>query len=47
MKEGKGKMIAAARDGYLIRNDFKVLRFWNNEGLQNIAGVLEVIINSC
>lgn len=37
----------AERDEYLIRNGFKVLRFWNNEVLQNIDGVLEVIINSC
>ena len=35
------------REGYLIRNGFKVLRFWNNEVLQNIDGVLEVIRNSC
>jgi len=37
----------AERDEYLIRIGFKVLRFWNNEVLQNIDGVLEVIINSC
>lgn len=37
----------AERDEYLIRNGFKVLRFWNNEVLQNIDGVLEVIRNSC
>ena len=27
------------RDSYLKRNGFKVLRFWNNEVLQNINGV--------
>jgi very-short-patch-repair endonuclease len=37
----------AERDEYLIGNGFKVLRFWNNEVLQNIDGVLEVIRNSC
>ncbi len=37
----------AEREEYLIRNGFKVLRFWNNEVLQNIDGVLEVIRNSC
>ena len=37
----------AQRGEYLIRNGFKVLRFWNNEVLQNMDGVLEVIRNSC
>lgn len=37
----------AERDGYLIRSGFKVLRFWNNEVLQNMDGVWEVIRNSC
>jgi len=37
----------AERDEYLIRNGFKVIRFWNNEVLQNMDGVLEVIRNSC
>ena len=37
----------AERDEYLVRNGFKVLRFWNNEVLQNMDGVLEVIRNSC
>jgi very-short-patch-repair endonuclease len=35
------------RDNYLVINGFKVLRFWNNEVLQNIEGVLEMIRNSC
>ena len=35
------------RDDYLIRNGFKILRFWNNEVLQNMEGVLEVIRKSC
>jgi very-short-patch-repair endonuclease len=39
----KGRAIDAKRDAYLKRNDFKVLRFWNNEVLQNIGGVMHVI----
>ena len=35
------------RDKYLIENEFKDLRFWNNEVLQNIEGVLEVIRENC
>jgi len=35
------------RDKYLIENEFKILRFWNNEVLQNIEGVLEVIRENC
>jgi very-short-patch-repair endonuclease len=31
------------RDAYLERQGWKVLRFWNNEVLQNRAGVLETI----
>jgi len=35
------------RGQYLERNGFKVLRFWNNEVLQNIQGVLEMIRSNC
>lgn len=35
------------RDTYLRQQGFQVLRFWNNEVLQNINGVLEVIRESC
>jgi very-short-patch-repair endonuclease len=31
----------------LVMNGFKVLRFWNNEVLQNLDGVLEVIRECC
>jgi 2-isopropylmalate synthase len=31
------------RDAYLANQDWKVLRFWNNEVLQNREGVLETI----
>ena len=33
----------AERDTWLKQQGFKVLRFWNNEVLMNIDGVLEVI----
>ena len=35
------------RDEWLKREGFKVLRFWNNEVLNNITGVLEVIRSHC
>ncbi len=35
------------RDGWLKEQGFKVLRFWNNEVLINIEGVLEVIRVNC
>ncbi len=37
----------AERDDYLIRNGFKILRFWNNEVLQTIEGVMEEIGKHC
>jgi very-short-patch-repair endonuclease len=35
------------RDNYLKKYGFKVLRFWNNDVLTNISGVLEVIRENC
>src|SRR3989338_3246441 len=35
------------RDTYLKQYGFKVLRFWNNEVLQNTNGVLAVIRENC
>jgi len=35
------------RDDYLRKNSFEILRFWNNEVLENINGVLEVIREQC
>ena len=35
------------RDSYLQQFGFKVLRFWNNEVLQNTNGVLEIIRENC
>ncbi len=35
------------RDACLYANGFVVLRFWNNEVIENIEGVLEVIRERC
>ena len=35
------------RDACLTANGFTVLRFWNNDVLENIEGVLEVIREQC
>ncbi len=35
------------RDDCLSANGFSVLRFWNNDVLENIEGVLEVIRQRC
>jgi len=42
-----GKDRDEERDNWLGVQGFKVLRFWNNEILQNIEGVLEVIRDHC
>jgi len=36
----------ARRDEWLAANDFRVLRFWNNDVLANIEGVLTVLLES-
>ena len=33
----------AKRDAWLQREDFRILRFWNNDVLKNLRGVLERI----
>src|SRR5262249_23515180 len=33
----------AVRDGWFAKNEFRVLRFWNNEVLQNLEGVLTAL----
>jgi len=35
------------RDAWLRSQGFRVLRFWNNEVLQNLEGVLETIRVNC
>ena len=35
------------RDRFLTENGFNALRFWNNEVIENIDGVLEVIRDEC
>jgi very-short-patch-repair endonuclease len=36
----------AVRDKWLADHNYRVLRFWNNEVLQNIDGVLQVIVEA-
>ncbi len=36
-----------ARDNCLVMNGYKVLRFWDNEVVENMDGVLEVVRTSC
>jgi very-short-patch-repair endonuclease len=35
------------RDAWLRTQGFKIQRVWNHEVLQNIEGVMEVILNNC
>ncbi len=35
------------RDRFFAENGFEVLRFWNNDVLENLEGVLEVIRKKC
>jgi very-short-patch-repair endonuclease len=40
------------RDGHLAANGYRVVRFWNNEVMENLEGVLETLLailskNSC
>jgi very-short-patch-repair endonuclease len=35
------------RDGWLESQGFKVLRFWNNDVLMNIQGVLKMVKTNC
>ncbi len=35
------------RESWLKKKGFKILRFWNNEVLRNIEGILEVISRNC
>lgn len=42
-----GKDRDEERDNWLGVQGFKVFRFWNNEMIQNIEGVLEVIRDHC
>jgi very-short-patch-repair endonuclease len=46
-QHAKDKDIDRERDRFFAKNGFKVLRFWNNEVLENIDGVLEVIRKEC
>ncbi len=37
----------AERDAYLAENGFRILRFWNNEALSNLPGVLQAVRDAC
>ena len=37
----------AERDAYLAENGFRILRFWNNDVLSNLSGVLQAISDAC
>jgi very-short-patch-repair endonuclease len=39
--------VDSGRDAWLLSQGFEVLRFWNHDVLQNIEGVLEVILRAC
>jgi very-short-patch-repair endonuclease len=39
--------VDSGRDAWLRSQGFDVLRFWNHDVLQNIDGVLEVILRAC
>jgi very-short-patch-repair endonuclease len=39
--------VDGARDQWLVKQGFRVLRFWNNDVLQNTEGVFEVIRDTC
>ncbi len=36
----------SARDGWLKSQHFRVLRFWNNEVLENPEGVMQVVLKA-
>jgi very-short-patch-repair endonuclease len=38
-----GNLRDAVRDKWLVEHNYRVLRFWNNDVLGNMAGVLETI----
>jgi very-short-patch-repair endonuclease len=44
--ETSGRVSDERRDAMLAANNFRVLRFWNNDVLANTAGVMEVVIAS-
>jgi len=35
------------RENWIIKQGFKVVRFWNNDVINNINGVLQVIKQNC
>ncbi len=43
-QHGSNQSYDIVRDDFLKRENFTVLRFWNNEIMENMDGVLEVIV---
>jgi very-short-patch-repair endonuclease len=41
-----GNVRDQVRDAYFIAQGYRVLRFWNNDALSNLEGVLTVIANA-
>ena len=46
-QHAKNKQGDIQRDRILSKGGFTVLRFWNNEVLENLNGVLEKIVQAC
>ena len=44
--EARGRVSDAARTAFLNSQGYRVLRFWNNEVLKEITGVMEVIYSA-
>ena len=44
--EATGRAADKQRDAMLAENNFRVLRFWNNDVLANPEGVMEVVVAS-
>ena len=44
--ESTGHAADKRRDTFLVRNNFQILRFWNNDVLGNVDGVMQVILAS-
>jgi len=44
--EATGQAADKQRDAKLAQNNFRVLRFWNNDVLANTEGVMEVVVAS-
>jgi very-short-patch-repair endonuclease len=46
-QHSENKLHDILRDNCLLANGFTVLRFWNNDVIENVEGVLQVIRQEC